>query len=577
MSRSSSVRASVAALLLAAAVGAPSGNVVAAGQVTAVSDDTTPPAFTEFSVEDDRVEDGILLDVVVEVSEETTGGSTINDLLVTFDGRQQFWDRLSGGFGEQTFRIAVDPHASPAGIRPFCVTATDGAGNRAQECRDITVVPYESPLVTAELSASTVGMHDQLMLHGTVDDAATGDSPITGVSWHVPNQPIAGEVDVTGTDVVVVFDVSLTAPGKPGQYEVCVFGHDNSGAESGSDCADLTVIDDLGPHVGSSTLAPFIPAFAPVTFAATVSDDFAGKSAIASATVSVDDGPSVEMIPDDGSFDSPNETVTGTLPPMNSGNHDVCITATDVAGNASSPSCRLVTATEYDAPSVTAIDTPAQTVAGEPFTLTATLDDSPSGNSTITGGTVLVDGSTHRFLTAADGMFDTATEVVTASVLLDQPGTVDVCVTARDLHTTSDPVCVVVEVLPRSASGSGSISSLVPLLTDNATFEFDVTEGDDATGEGTFTFADALMTFEASSIDAFYVVDSTTVLFHGTGLRNGIEECDFTVTATEGDAPGGTFGVHLACTTNQYAASADYHRSPPEGLLDGTVTVHGNS
>lgn len=75
----------------------------------------------------------------------------------------------------------------------------------------------------------------------------------------------------------------------------------------------------------------------------------------------------------------------------------------------------------------------------------------------------------------------------------------------------------------------------------------------------------------------FHVKDSTIVSFGGEGLRNGIEECRFTVTATEGDASSGTFGVHLVCTTSQYTHELDYYRDAPETLITGSVAVHGHS
>jgi len=81
-----------------------------------------------------------------------------------------------------------------------------------------------------------------------------------------------------------------------------------------------------------------------VTVTATAADTETGGTNIASAQVSIDGGTTWQpMSAADGTFDSTTENLTATVGPFSSATViDLCVRATDAAGNTSAPSCILL-------------------------------------------------------------------------------------------------------------------------------------------------------------------------------------------------------------------------------------------
>src|SRR5207247_10457652 len=81
----------------------------------------------------------------------------------------------------------------------------------------------------------------------------------------------------------------------------------------------------------------------PFDLTAVVNDAATGGSNIAGATYTVDGGPAVAMVAQDGAFNQPTEAVLAHVPPFAAGgSHNFCVTGSDAAGNVSSPSCITV-------------------------------------------------------------------------------------------------------------------------------------------------------------------------------------------------------------------------------------------
>ena len=65
-------------------------------------------------------------------------------------------------------------------------------------------------------------------------------------------------------------------------------------------------------------------------------------------------------------------------------------------------------------------------------TVTATVDDTTTGGSNIQSAEFSLNGGTWSTMSASDGVFDTATENVTATFTVTQTGSTDVCVRGTD-------------------------------------------------------------------------------------------------------------------------------------------------
>lgn len=81
------------------------------------------------------------------------------------------------------------------------------------------------------------------------------------------------------------------------------------------------------------------------------------------------------------------------------------------------------------------------------ITVTATVDDSTTGNTVIQSADFNVNGGPWTAMTASDGVFDTATEIVTGSFPAISIGTYKVCVRGMDLEgKTGKHACTMLTV-----------------------------------------------------------------------------------------------------------------------------------
>ena len=103
----------------------------------------------------------------------------------------------------------------------------------------------------------------------------------------------------------------------------------------------LSVTDADAPVVGNVALTP--NAAAPgteITIEATADDAELGGSTIASAEWRMVPGTSSAMAASDGAFDEASEQITASFPaPATDGDYDVCVEATDEAGNMGAGPC----------------------------------------------------------------------------------------------------------------------------------------------------------------------------------------------------------------------------------------------
>src|SRR3989441_2064926 len=144
---------------------------------------------------------------------------------------------------------------------------------------------------------------------------------------------------ITGGDGIVQERWTLGASG-PQRVEARAI--DNAtGAKLTFAIFTATLTDVQAPVVTEVAASPANPtAGSPFDLTAVVNDAATGGSNIAAATYAVDGGPPVAMVAQDGAFNQPTEAVLAHVPPFaTGGSHTLCVTGSDAARNASSPSC----------------------------------------------------------------------------------------------------------------------------------------------------------------------------------------------------------------------------------------------
>jgi hypothetical protein len=209
-------------------------------------------------------------------------------------------------------------------------------------------------------------------------------------------------------------------------------------------------VDSQGPLTSAVLVDPVkTGGGASVDLTATVDDSTTGGSDIQSAQYSTNGIDWATMDAQDGSFDSASEAVTATfLSLSSSGVVNVCVRGTDAAGNTGSQACTTLTV-DSDGPltSSVALD-PNPADEGAQVTLTASVDDTTTGNSTLTSAEYQVDGSTWSPMQASNGTFDSALEQVTAQFTASQgPTSIEVCVQGSDVFgNTGSAACEQLEI-----------------------------------------------------------------------------------------------------------------------------------
>ena len=182
-----------------------------------------------------------------------------------------------------------------------------------------------------------------------------------------------------------------------------------------------------------------------------------------------------------------------------------------------------------------------------PIEVTADVDDSSTGNSTIDSATYTLDGGSEIAMVAGDGSFDGVTESVTATLSgFPEAGIHDICVTGTDAsgNTSSPAVCGMLVVYDPSAgfvTGGGWINSppgayvADGTLTGKAHFAFvsKYQKGKTApTGNTEFKFQAGDLKFKSTEYE-WLVVAGARGKFKGSGTINGSGNYGFMLTAID--------------------------------------------
>ena len=257
-------------------------------------------------------------------------------------------------------------------------------------------------------------------LTATVDDTSSGGSIIQSAQYRVgtgawtPMNAADGSFDSTSEAVTAL----LAAASVDGDYSLCVRGTDSASNTSPEQCTTLKV-DSLAPQTAAVQVNPAkTGGGASVDLTATVDDSATGNSNLQSAEYSTNGVDWSPMPAGDGSFDSPTEAVSAAfLSPPESGDVEVCVRGTDVAGNTGTATCTMLVV-DADGPAASAVVLdPNPADQGTTVTVTADLDDSTTGNSNTASAEVQVAGGAWSAMLPADGSFDSPMEQVRGQFL----------------------------------------------------------------------------------------------------------------------------------------------------------------
>jgi hypothetical protein len=181
--------------------------------------------------------------------------------------------------------------------------------------------------------------------------------------------------------------------------------------------------------------------------------------------------------------------------------------------------------------------------------LSATLDDSQTGNSPIKDAEYRIDGGSYLPMATQDGIFDEPVEEVSSTIAgFSIPGVYEICVKGRDVfdnETTSDECMLLPIYDPEGGfvTGGGWINSPAgaytpdPLLTGKATFGFVSKYKKGAsvpTGVTEFQFKVADLNFHSDAYE-WLVIAGAKAQYKGTGTINGQGMYKFMITAIDAD------------------------------------------
>jgi hypothetical protein len=244
-------------------------------------------------------------------------------------------------------------------------------------------------------------------LTATVDDSARGNSVIGGANFTIGPQNWPTSTMMTPDDFLDTptegFHYDVIPPITMGTWQYCVYGWDIvPNSNTIGSCATLTIIDDLAPLVTNVLIDGFairtIPAGTPSVFlTGTLDDSSTGNSNIIGANYTSPQKAwtnSSLMIPDDA-LDSPIEGFHATVDTstLGFGSYEMCVYGWDIVPNYNTDGAcaTLNVAVDTQPPLVTnvlinGLSSFAYGISSTPIlTLTATVDDSTTGDSNIGG------------------------------------------------------------------------------------------------------------------------------------------------------------------------------------------------
>jgi len=230
------------------------------------------------------------------------------------------------------------PASFPVGVTTVTYTATDSHSNTATATQTVTVVDTTAPTIT--ISSPTNGASLNTNIIAVEGSATDGGSGLEKVEVKIDSDTFAS---ATVTGASWTFTTSML----DGLHTITAKATDNAG-NTKETAISLTIhtapIDTASP-ITSNVIADPSPAAVNtvITLNAMVSDTTTGGSFISSAEFSIDNAGFSAMTANDGAFDGVSENVTADIGSFATpGVHNICVRATDAAGNIGTQDCTLL-------------------------------------------------------------------------------------------------------------------------------------------------------------------------------------------------------------------------------------------
>jgi hypothetical protein len=224
-----------------------------------------------------------------------------------------------------------------------------------------------------------------------------------------------------------------------------------------------------------------------------------------------------------------------------------------------------------------------------PIVLTALVDDSTTGGSTIASAEYNVDGGAWVAMSAQDAAFDQVSEGVSANLpAFPEAGVYNICVRGTDSDCNLGPEeCILLAVYDPAAgfvTGGGWIMSpagaYAPDLVaaGKATFGFVSKYEKGATvptGSTEFQFKAGDLNFHSTSYDWLVVTGSNYAKFKGTGTINGAGNYKFMIWAGDGTGSDGadTFRIKIWSELDG-VEDVVYDNGTDQAIGGGSIVVH---
>ncbi|MBM4338493.1 MAG: hypothetical protein FJ110_03010 [Deltaproteobacteria bacterium] len=478
-------------------------------------------------------------------------GVIINPVTGAFSGKA--WGENIGwincgpfsGAAKTSWKEGITLMVAPSGATTGIVTITSDTGNinctwdggaQGGVCTSGPINTGTQVTLTAGLPAGTV------ILWGSGCNVATAiQCTITSLTSNTTISPVTS---------ILTYTLSYTA-GANGS----ISGTSPQTVNHGANGSAVTAVPHIGYHFvnwsDGSTANPRQDLN--VTTNISVTANFA----INTYTVTPSTGPNGSISPNTPQTVNHGNTIIFTVTPdpgyvaSVGGTCGGSISGNTYTTNAITTNCTVIaTFTDAMGPVVTSLQSnPNPAAINTPVTVTATLDDSQTGNSPIKSAEYRIDGGSYTPMAAQDGVFNSPVENVTANIIgFGVPGVYEICVRGRDVfeNITASDDCLLLPVYDPEGgfvTGGGWIVSPVgayainPTLTGKATFGFVSKYKKGATvptGVTEFQFKVADLNFHSNMYE-WLVVAGAKAQYKGTGTINGQGPYKFMITAVDAD------------------------------------------
>jgi hypothetical protein len=235
------------------------------------------------------------------------------------------------------------------------------------------------------------------------------------------------------------------------------------------------------------------------------------------------------------------------------------------------------------------VATPNPVAVNTTFVITATVDDTTTGNSPIASAAYTVNGAGPYAMGASDGAFDSPVENVTATVGGLDVGVYDICVSGTDAAgNIGASECTMLAVYDPTAgfvTGGGWINSpegaYLPdaSLSGKANFGFVSRYKKGANvpdGNTQFVFHAGGMNFHSSSYE-WLVVAGGKAQFKGVGTINGAGNYGFIIFATDAEStsdPADFDSFRIQIWDRDNADAPVYDNGVEQALGGGSIVIH---